>query len=159
MILWGFIDLDDTIFPTSFMNKFFDKKKGVFNPPQPVKDSLCRLDITIYNFISRHMGYCRFRILTRATQNWVRQALSFYPNLQRLVDWHYVSVVICKNMTKQEKVYELMSRSKLVDMYFCCGDSQEDVTVYTIRICETENVGQHKDDFIYSVSYIVRHRI
>jgi len=127
MLLCGFIDFDDTIFASSLMTKFFNKKQGVFVPPKPVVDRISAIDRLVTDFILRHMSYCRFRIVTHASTDWIYQALRFMPTLNRFVTWNYVQVIPCENFTKFSKIYDIISREKSGDLYFCCGDSPHDV--------------------------------
>jgi hypothetical protein len=129
MLICGFIDFDDTIFPSTFMTKFFNKEQGVFLPlpPKPVIDHLAAIDRLVTNFIIRHMVYCRFRIITHAGLGWIYQALQFMPVLHTVVAWNYIQIIPCENFTKFSKLHDIVSKEQSGDIYFCCGDSPHDV--------------------------------
>jgi len=127
MYVHAFLDFDDTLFPSSFMTKFFNRKTGLFTPPLPVLDHITHIDTHISEFIGLHMAYCRFRILTHATIDWIYSAIRLMPKLKRFIDWNYISVITCNQHTKQHTLSGIVNRETDVDLYFCVGDSAHDV--------------------------------
>lgn len=123
----GVLDFDETFFPSGYMTRFFDRERVRFTAPKPVRESLLKLDLTMKRFFERFMHLCRFRIITHASAEWVRQALEFFPNVERYVSWNYIQLIPCENFTKYAKLYAIMSREKPFARYFCCGDSIHDV--------------------------------
>jgi hypothetical protein len=129
MLVNIFWDFDDTIFPSNFMAAYYHCEPGIFIPPLVVTEQLQQLDILITNFITKYMSYCRFRIVTHASKRWLTQSLELLPTLQRFIEWHYVTIIHCEaQLSKQEVLYEILSREKSVDAYFCCGDSSTDIS-------------------------------
>jgi hypothetical protein len=128
MLINIFLDFDDTIFPSHFMATYYHCDAGIFVPPTLVLEQLQQLDRLITNFITKYMSYCRFRIVTRASKKWLTQSLALFPILQRYIDWHYVTIIHCEfQISKQDELYEILSREKSVDAYLCCGDSSVDI--------------------------------
>jgi hypothetical protein len=78
-------------------------------------------------FFRKYLHTCRFRILTHASSEWLRQALKLLPTVQRYIAWNYIQVIPCENFTKYAKLYDLLSREQPFVRYFCCGDSVYDV--------------------------------
>ena len=128
MLINVFLDFDDTIFPSHFMSKFYHCNKGLFVPPSLFIEKLQILDRLIANFISKHMSYCRFRIVTHASKRWLAQSLELLPILQRYIEWNYVTIIQCEEkISKQDRLYDIIAREKSTDIYFCCGDSLPDI--------------------------------
>lgn len=129
MLINVFLDFDDTLFPSNFMSAFYHSDKCMFVPPELILKKIHKMDKLISNFIIKHISYCRFRIVTHASKRWIYQALEMMPILQRYIEWHYVTIISCEaQITKEDTLYDIISREKSTDMYFCCGDSKPDVT-------------------------------
>ena len=123
-----FIDYDDTLFPTHLMGPYFDAQTMNFrNVPDRILLFLQSMDKLLCSFFTHHMSYCRFRIVTHASVNWIQTTMKFLPNVARFLEWNYITILFCENLTKQQKVSEAIARERSYHVYVACGDAPGDV--------------------------------
>jgi len=125
-----FIDFDDTLFLTSQVSEYFIIQTGKFeNVPIHIREFFYSMDKLISSFFLKHIGLCRFRIMTHASSQWIYEALKFMPTILKFVDWNYICVIFCEKQSKSNKVIELIAKEASYDIYVAMGDSESDLQV------------------------------
>jgi len=143
MLICVYLDFDNTLFPSDYMATFFSAKEGKFEKVSAtVVDTLYIVDSLISKFLYSYMHSCRFRILTHATPTWVMYSLqTFMPNLYRYIEWNYIQVIYCENLSKADVVRGFLSKEKMFDMYITCGDKQTDLSSVYMPVKEKLKLG------------------
>lgn len=75
------IDWDDTLFPTSFLNKLNIK---INNIPNEYKKYLHQLDSSIYSFLNKIKKYGKIVIVSNASIKWLKSSIELYPQTKKL---------------------------------------------------------------------------
>lgn len=91
------IDFDNTIFPTTWVNKNMIN----LNNPDSVKEYklyFIELDKSITEFLKELLNYAEIYIVTNASMKWIKACLNILPITKKLIMEYYIRIVSARDI-------------------------------------------------------------
>lgn len=131
-LLWVSLDFDDTICPSTLLNKYLSPVTFTFeNVPLELIDQMLEIDLVLYNIFKDRLSITKIYIISYASGEWLNLTLRFYPLLSRLIHWKYIEVYSrdC-GRNKYDVCLKLLSDDQYLEQYkyfMCAGDAPYDI--------------------------------
>lgn len=105
-----FLDLDDTLFPSTELETTLYAQQNVMILSGDTREQLDQLDQAIDRFCHHYLLTTHFFVLTHATDEWITTVGHYMPKLQRWIQWNYIQIVRCGNEPKRQHMMSILRR-------------------------------------------------
>lgn len=132
-----FIDFDDTLFPTTYVRQEQEQHHTIDN------NSLLKLEWLLINFVTKCIASTRMFIITHSNFTHIYHMLQYMNSFKNYVDWNYIKILTCDNVSKQTKISNTLKENILFHTYIICGDKHNDILSFKNALKEQKYSHQH----------------